>query len=263
MDSLKRELLFRKQSLEKAIEKAKAAIAAAPEGTLRVDASKGKVRYYHVHDNHQKVYIPKKSFDIAERLANKDYAKKMISRAQKELDAINLQLRIADGKNAETAFSDLSGSRKNIVTPFLIDEGTARQKWLSQPYERSSNHPEHMRFKTRKGDMVRSKSEAFIANTYYELGIAYRYECTLFLKDNVTCNPDFTILDTAHHRIVYHEHLGRLDNSAYLEEQLWKFNEYRKNGIYVGKNLIVTYETDAYPFDPEQFRASVHEMFLV
>lgn len=44
--------------------------------------------------------------------------------------------------------------------------------------------------------------------------------------------------------LIYHEHLGLLDEEKYRRDNLRKLNDYRKNGIYPGKNLIVTYETE-------------------
>ena len=119
-----------------------------------------------------------------------------------------------------------------------------------------------MKFKTRKGELVRSKSEASIANIYFEMGIPYRYECALSLDGNIVLHPDFTLLNTAHRRIMYHEHLGRLDKPGYLEDQMWKFKVYQKNGIFIGKNLIITAETEDHPFDQELFRKSVKDIFL-
>ena len=263
MDSLKRELLIRKQSLEKAIEKAVDVISAAPDGSLQVDSSKKVARYFFVpKDSSGRVYISDKESDFAMRLANKEYAEKIIEKARSELNEIDRYLSRLDGKSADQLYSQLKPARRRLVNPILLDGKASRERWCSQSYEKNMNHPEHLRFQTRRGELVRSKSEAFIANTYFEFGIPYRYECALMLRENVVLHPDFTLLDTVHRRIVYHEHLGCLDRTDYVEEQMWKFKEYRKSGIFIGKNLIITGETERYPFDLEQFRASVREIFL-
>lgn len=263
MDSLKRELLARRQSLEKAIEKAVDVISAAPEGSLRIDASKGITRFFHMQDEKtKKVYITKDNAEVITKLANKEYAEKVLEKAQKELREIDRYMSMIQCGNADMEYSKLNDTRKNLVAPILLDKDTSISKWNSQPYERSTNHPEHLRFKTRRGEMVRSKSEAFIANTYLDLGIPYRYECALTLKSNVLIHPDFTILDINHRRIMYHEHLGRMDKPEYVAEQMWKLREYQKNGIFIGKNLIVTFESEEYPFDPERFRNEAREIFL-
>lgn len=263
MESLKRELLIRKQSLEKAIEKAIDVISAAPDGSLRIDASKESARFFHMQDEKTKrVYITKDCSEVITQLANKEYAVKVMEKAQKELREIDRYLSMIQRGSADIEYSKLNDTRKALVTPILLDKDTSMTRWNSQPYERSTNHPEHLRFKTRRGEMVRSKSEAFIANIYLELGIPYRYECALALKENVVLHPDFTILDTNHRRIMYHEHLGRMDKPDYVAEQMWKLREYQKNGIFVGKNLVLTFESAEYPFDPERFRANAREIFF-
>ncbi len=264
MDSIERELMQRRQTLEKAIEMAQKAIEAAPEGTLQVDGSKSIPRYFHIKkDPPSKEYITKKNSIIAELLANKEYADKLLPKAKKELDEIDRYLEFLDHDRADSVYAKLKSGRKSIVSPILLDEETSRQLWNAQRYEQSLKYPEHLKFSTRRGDLVRSKSEALIANIYFEFGIPYRYECALTLKDNVVCYPDFTLLDTAHRRIMYHEHLGRLDNPDYLAEQMWKYRMYQKNGIYTGKNLIITGETNDHPFDSELFRSNVREIFLI
>ena len=263
MDSLVRELLARKLSLERAIEKAQSTIDSAPEGKLHIEDRRKTPQYYCVIDQPPKrIYLPSQEQSLIARLAGKEYAGKLLSKAQNEIKMIDRYLMILNGDRADLLYSKLSDSRKNLVTPILLDEETSRIRWSSQSYERSDSHKEHLKFQTRKGELVRSKSEVFIANTYFDFGIPYRYEAALTLKNNITCHPDFTILDTSHRRIVYHEHLGSLDKLDYVSDQLWKLNEYRKNGIYTGKNLIITFETEEYPFEPEQFRRSAREIFL-
>lgn len=263
MDSLKRELLARRQQLVRAIEKAEQAIAAAPDGTLRIDASKDKVRYFHVTGPSSRgVYIPEKDRAIAELLANKEYAQRVLPKAISEIHRIDLFLKKLETDSADLEFKKLVQPRKPIVSPFLLDDETYKKMWSAQSYERSASHPENLRFKTRRGEMVRSKSEVFIANTYFELGIPYRYDCPLELNNHVILHPDFTLLDTWHSQITYHEHLGLLGKADYWADTQWKLNEYRKNGIYVGKNLILTSETDEYPFDPELFRKRTIDTFL-
>ena len=111
--------------------------------------------------------------------------------------------------------------------------------------------------------MVRSKSEVLIANIYYELGIPYKYECPIVLENGITRYPDFTLLDIAHHRTVYHEHLGIIEDPEYRKAALLKLREYRDNGIYAGKNLILTSETAYAPFDSEEFRTRIRDSFKV
>lgn len=46
---------------------------------------------------------------------------------------------------------------------------------------------------------------------------------------------------------MYLEHFGKLDDKDYAETTLYKLNTYEKNGIYMGVNLFITYETGKKP----------------
>ena len=83
-----------------------------------------------------------------------------------------------------------------------------------------------------------------IADMYYELNIPYRYEAELHLLNGKIKYPDFTLLNVNRREVIYHEHLGLLDDADYRKANLIKLNEYQKNGIYLGKNLIITYEAE-------------------
>lgn len=71
--------------------------------------------------------------------------------------------------------------------------------------------------------------------------------------------PDFTLLKVKTREIIYHEHLGLLDDEEYRKANLAKLEEYRKNGIYQGKNLIITYEGTGCPLNIKEIRAYVQE----
>ena len=96
---------------------------------------------------------------------------------------------------------------------------------------------------------MRSKSEGFIANILSDLGIPYHYEQALKLKNGKTYYPDFTLLKKSTREIIYLEHLGLLDDESYRKSVLAKIDDYRADGIYLGKNLLITYETARNPFD--------------
>jgi hypothetical protein len=97
---------------------------------------------------------------------------------------------------------------------------------------------------------------------YYELGIPYRYECALKLPNGKIKYPDFTLLDTKRRRLIYHEHMGLMEEDRYRKDNLSKVNEYRKNGIFIGKNLVLTFEGPGYPFNIADIKKSTEEIFL-
>ncbi len=86
--------------------------------------------------------------------------------------------------------------------------------------------------RTRRGDLVRSKSEVILANLLFDCGVRdYQYERELQGKDGSRRYPDFTIDDAGSGLLVYWEHLGLLSDSGYRERWDKKRAWYRKQGI--------------------------------
>ena len=70
--------------------------------------------------------------------------------------------------------------------------------------------------RTKRGDLVRSKSEVIIANEMLAQGIdRYEYESSVKLSNGETRYPDFTIVDDDTGETFYWEHLGLLHNPDY------------------------------------------------
>ena len=86
--------------------------------------------------------------------------------------------------------------------------------------------------RTKRGDLVRSKSEVIIANELFAQGIdRYEYEAPLTLADGKTRYPDFTIIDDDTGASYYWEHLGMLNNPDYRRSWERKAESYRESGI--------------------------------
>ena len=82
--------------------------------------------------------------------------------------------------------------------------------------------------RTKRGDLVRSKSEVIIANELLAQGVdRYEYEAPLLLSDGRMRYPDFTILDDDTGERYYWEHLGLLHNPEYEARWNRKLEVYR------------------------------------
>ena len=92
------------------------------------------------------------------------------------------------------------------------------------------------------------------------MGVPYRYEAPLKLKNGKIRYPDFTILDIKNRKIYYHEHFGLMDDIEYVETNLIKLEEYKRSGIYPGKNLIITYEAEGCFLNIKDVRKMVVEI---
>lgn len=145
----------------------------------------------------------------------------------------------------------------------------AEQEWkdllLSSIYEKNTMYPENLRYETERGDVVRSKSEVIIANILYQNRehILYKYERPLEIVENgrkKTIYPDFTIINKYTGKITYWEHAGRMDDPYYANDFVKKINAYAKNNLLLGRDVVITYETQNTPLDIKVVKQLVEEV---
>lgn len=263
MNPLFKELVKRKAYLEELMITISQKSKNLPTGKLRISNDRGILHYYCVTEpkDTRGKYISKKNHEFACQLAQKDYLKKLYQEASKEWEDINSYLKKHGATDLENIYVSLNQYRKAIVEPVAVPDEIFVEQWESEGYENNPYNPEERVYPTKKDELVRSKSEVLLADMYYELGIPYRYEAQLCLKSGKKKYPDFTLLDIHTRKVIYHEHLGLLDNEEYRQANLIKLDEYRKNGIYPGKNLIITYEAEGCYLNIKEVRQMIQEMF--
>lgn len=236
-----------------------------PQGKLRISKNKGVPRYYHITDPKDTLgdYVSVENEELIKLLAAKNYLKKMKKEVAAELRDINNYLKKHNTSKLEDIYRSMNDYRKNLITPLAVPDELYVQQWENESYIINPYHDEDKKYPTKKNELVQSKSEAILADMYYDLGIPYRYDAEVKLRNGRTKYPDFTLLDVKNRRIIYHEHLGLLDDDDYRRRNLRKLNEYRRSGIYPGKNLIITYEADGSYLNVREIREMVKEIFDV
>ena len=229
----------RKLILEKEIERHRTELLQYPAGRLVRNQKGDKTRWYHYKKkkdgSYERKYLNKENILVAQKLARKEYIKAFLKDKENELKSIDKYLKIRK-ETYHQEYKDACDKYRELL-------GTGR--WDAEVYEKNPSHPENLIVKAPKGEYVRSKSEALIANALFDAGIQYRYECGITL-DGVIIYPDFTI-KTDNNNLLLWEHFGKMDDPDYLKQVNWKMNLYMKNGYYPGKNLLVTYETQMKP----------------
>ena len=229
----------RKAKLEKEIERFSSEITRCPAGTLVASQKQGKTRWYHYKKkkdgSYERKYINNENRLLAQKLARKAYIKAFLKDSENELKSIDKYLKTRKTKYHRELLEAFAEYRT-----FLEHD-----RWDMEEYDKNQSYPEALLVKAPKGEFVRSKSEALIANALFDVGLQYRYECGLVL-DGFTIYPDFTI-KTENNNLLLWEHFGKMDDPEYLKKVNWKMDLYMKNGYYPGKNLLVTYETQAKP----------------
>lgn len=257
------QMMKRKMFLEELLSEISVRQSMLPKGNLRIRNDRGNPRYYHIVElgDSQGKYISKKNHELAYQLAQKDYLQKLYQEAKEELQDINAFLKKHEQMALEDIYDNLNTYRKELVTPIVLSDELFVKQWESKTYETNPYHVEEKVYQTKKDELVRSKSEVMLADMYYELGIPYRYEAGLQLKNGKRKYPDFTLLKVKTREIIYHEHLGLLDNEEYLHANLNKLDEYRNNGIYLGKNLLITYEAEGSYLNIKEIKKMMREIF--
>lgn len=124
--------------------------------------------------------------------------------------------------------------------------------------------------RTKRGELVMSKSEVIIANELFNRGIEYAYEKELQFGTGRQCRPDFTIEDAASGLTVYWEHCGMLLDEGYRSRWEMKLQWYRDNGVWpfsegrgTGPNglLVVTSDDPATGFDCTGIDSVINQVF--
>lgn len=243
------------------------ALKKAPEGSLRISQSHGNVQYYHRENQNDKVghYIDSNHYELAQRLGQKDYNKRLVASLKKELKILKsalsqLEILTEHNETSETVLNSLSPLRRALIRPVTLSDSQYAAAWISQKYKGKPFQPDSQKMYTSNGERVRSKSEVLIADTLKRLGVPYRYEFPLTLKigdrdqtdtatrsKKITVHPDYLCLNLRTRQEFIWEHFGRMGDPDYSKKTAKKLRTYSENNIHPGKNLIITVEANGLP----------------
>ena len=267
MKSMETNLKQEVRQLQKILADAQKRLANAPEGMLRVKKKrKGAEYYYKAKDDRSSIngrYMKKNEFNLAKALAQRDYDLRVVKRAEERIRSIYRFLEQYDKTCLKKLYRETNAFRRELVYTSVISDEEFVRRWKTVEYKGKPFSDDVSEILTEKGERVRSKSEKIIADKLYALGIPYRYEYPLVLDENITIYPDFTILKIDTREEVYLEHFGMLDDEKYAQNVLQKLNTYERNGIYVGFNLFMTYETGKKPLNTRALDKYLKILFCV
>ena len=247
-----------RKHLEKKINSLKSQLETFPLGKILCTRNGNRYKWYH-SDDHKSVYIPKKQRKFAEQLAIKKYLTLQLEDSIREKKAIDFYLRHHAPSKAEQMLINMP-EYQELLSPYFKPISQEMNDWINASYDSNTKYPENKIHKTSSGNMVRSKSEAFIDMALYTNRIPFRYECMLKLGD-IVLYPDFTIRDPLTGKTYYWEHFGKMDDPKYAQTVAAKLKLYFEHGIIPGINLIITFETKEKPFTYEDAKECVHRHF--
>lgn len=244
--SIRQEVKQQLEYLKKALKKAKSEMEVLPCATLRCSSSNGCYQFFI-----DGKYVSKKNMDLVQAVAQREYYEKLIPVLESSLEQMMEVQNLYEEQLLENCYEELCSARKELVTPIIDSLDKKIHRFMAENYERGEfKEEDRSELYTIKGERVRSKSELIIADELYRYHIPYHYEKPLILEDwgnEIVVRPDFTVMNPSNGKIYIYEHMGMMDNLAYVEKNMRKLDLYEKNGYILGKNLIVTHETSKMP----------------
>lgn len=261
MSDVNDRLMYLKSQRE-ALEKV---IAKLPEGSLLVapGSTGNSFRYYLRRSSKDKMgeYLKKNDEKIKEQLADKKYVALALKNISKEIDKLEKILRLNPVDSIIETYKDMNPGVKKLINPIAVDDETYIKMWKDISYEGLGFSPDDKtEYYSNLGERMRSKSEITIANMLLKHGIPYKYECPFIVSNGKKLYPDFTILDVKRRRIIYWEHLGRMGDISYVAKNLWKIDEYKKHGLYLGINLFISFESEVSPMGTREPLRIINEI---
>lgn len=229
--------LDRKTTIQKELKK-------LPGGKLTVKQNRGNYLLLYRKDGSREEGITRNR-DLCRKYARKCFLERQLECCEINCGAVKAALESIYRAEKHRKKSVRSGAFARLSQTFPDGDfrySTEALEWMNAPYERNPYYPEGLRYRTKNGILVRSKSERSIANSLIENGIPFRYEAKIIINGKVYY-PDFTIL-CSDGTILLWEHFGMEDDDDYFMKSCWKLRNYRKAGYNTHKNLICTYEDD-------------------
>lgn len=230
----------------------KKALKRAPDGRIVVRKRKNSIVCCQVteHTNRNGKYLRADQKDLIKALVQKEYDQNILENSEEELRLLTALDDFYKSHSLEDLYMKYAETRRQFIVPIVKTDDQVRAAWDAMTYEPLVVEQGSAIYKTKKGEIVRSKSELMIANMLYDSGIPYHYELPLDVGGKER-RPDFSCLNVRERRVKHWEHLGMMDASSYAEKQVTKLNQYMSNGFILGINLIITLETRNQPLTPE------------
>ena len=235
-----------------------------PDGHLRISMNKnrGSPQFYLINEpkDHNGSFLPFTQMAQIKKLAQKDYDSHVVKLLQNQIKWLEKYLAHSEGQ-IENLYAKMPPARQQLITPVRLTHAQYAQEWQNitwstRPFGTAS--PEYF---TARHERVRSKSEVIIADTLNRKGIPYRYEYPLELSGK-TFHPDFLCLNLRTRQEFIWEHFGMMDYPDYMERAIQKIRIYNENNYFIGKNLIITMETQFNHLNIHQLERLI-ETFLI
>lgn len=178
------------------------------------------------------------------KLVRKQYASKAIKLIDKDIKAIDTLLRWYKPTDENSVMEDFV-KKHPALTEGIYYGQMSYEKWAEQFEPTNNFYSESLKSTAADGSRRRSLGEIIIASRLDHYGIPFRYEAEIGHPD-IPYVPDFTIIRPRDGKVIYWEHLGKVNDQEYLDNNKHKFEVYEMYGIVPWDNLIVSYSQRDY-----------------
>ena len=254
-----------RNSTERVINKNKAIskdTAKDKEKPVKLTCRKVRGSYQYLINTHYASKIHE--INAIKELAIKEYHKALLPLIKKEIKYLKLLLKTEE--QIENAYNGMYEGKRILFEPDLIPTSKIIEDFENTTYEGLSfDDNDQTEYYTNRGERVRSKSEKIIADELARQKIPYKYEKPLVLfvdGKQKQFFPDFTVLNKTTGKIIYLEHLGMMDNSYYYNNTLNKLDIYEKNGLLIGKDILIFNESSRQPLNTRTIDDYINEFLL-
>lgn len=212
-----------------------------PEGRLLTALVNDRLYYYQVIDK-ARMYLGTGDNPIVQKLQKKHFIETSIKRIDKNCKLMNRLITGYASVDPEDIMEASPRAYQSLPKSCFTMVGINNQRgWGYESYERYMGYPEQLNNKTLKGDFVRSKSEAIIANMLFVKKIEYHYEEELVLGE-YTFAPDFKIAVKSQRKCKLLEHFGLIGDKDYRDTCMWKIRTYLEFGYRPYEDILFTYD---------------------
>ena len=239
--------------LEKSLEK-------YPPGTLQFHLNGYNYTWRISYKDGPRRTLPKKKRAYARKMAKKRAIEAEIKTLKKEKEACEMYLKCCE----EESELDKLWENSDFVSLLRDESGFIKadaEKWQKEEFEQCPKYPEGKVYDTLRGDKVRSKAEALIANILFTLKIPYRYEQAHIIGDR-KFYPDFTVLNVRTGQEYIIEFFGMMHNSQYACSAGFKVDKYFSNGYVPFENILFFYESDKRPLDLGRIESDIRKYLM-
>ena len=221
-----------------------------PEGLLRCRKQGSAYKWLQsIKDKDGSVrctYLRKSAKEKARALAQKTYYLQKQKDNEKEIAALDAYLKRCVKGGGKSLQIKQHPAFSTLLNASDLERELAA--WKAASYEKNPHREEHLTVRAATGEMVRSKSEAFILSSLAAADIPVRYECRLQLGD-AAYYPDFTIRRPSDGQVIVWEHFGLMSEYGYMKTAQDKIRTYIAHGFYPMENLVTTFEHEKSTLD--------------